>query len=528
MAGIPDSDNDYSDNDYEYRFNDTEDENTEDENSYDEEEDTEEKKKDIEYEDTEDEEAEEEDSDDEENNDDHEEGRIEDLDYIGKPIFKIEYLQKMDSRYLLKNPDLIHLFVINPNKTRWSEFLDNPLAYFMIKKKAETNINDLDWVTLTINKNTIKLLEEYPHKIVWSWIDRNEYGIQLIEKYINDDIINKLSWRSLSSNKNAINILKRFPHKIYLDELCENENIMEILEDPNISITIDHLNNYKCSKNKYLTEFLIKEENRHHINWNSFVCNEHDDAIELIKNNLDKITPRNINNLLENKNPKVIEIIEILESLGIFINKWTISKNPIAIDFLRARPNYIEWGSIVKNPNGHILLEKFFDELKNDDSFFEQIANYMTFDILINNPKSKISCIIIDLLIYKPKYINWKEFCKIANPKVILFLKKKKNIKKIDWKNLSTNSEAIYFLLEHKKKINFWELSKNEKMSHVILDYVAMTKFNISFIRELRKAALHPDRLEANRKIANITFEEMLTYNSDNLDYYSYLLKKTI
>ena len=55
------------------------------------------------------------------------------------------------------------------------------------------NIDNLDWVLLTLNPNAIHLLEKYPEKIYWDWLSINPNAIHMLEKHFN-----KINWSYLS------------------------------------------------------------------------------------------------------------------------------------------------------------------------------------------------------------------------------------------------------------------------------------------------------------------------------------------
>jgi hypothetical protein len=59
----------------------------------------------------------------------------------------------------------------------------------------ERNPEKIEWITLHLNDNGLKLLEKHPEKIDWEWLSSNINAIHLLEK--NQE---KINWCSLSSN----------------------------------------------------------------------------------------------------------------------------------------------------------------------------------------------------------------------------------------------------------------------------------------------------------------------------------------
>ena len=88
----------------------------------------------------------------------------------------------------------------------------------------------------------------------------------------------------------------------------------------------DKLNYYCLSENEKAIDFLL--ENPKLIKWNLFSRNSNPIAIEILKNNQDKIY------------------------------WYNLSSNPNAIEILKENQDKIKWSELSKNPNAIELLEK--------------------------------------------------------------------------------------------------------------------------------------------------------------------------
>ena len=167
------------------------------------------------------------------------------------------------------------------------------------------------------------------------------------------------------------------------------------------------------------------------------------------------------------------------------INLSTLSRNPNAIDFLKANPKNIDWVWLSCNPNAIELLKKNrakinWDNLSmnpNPEAIELLKANFGKIDWynLSKNPNPEA----IELLKAYPKKIKWEYLSENSNTNIIELLKEKiklennlssddlddlPNYKKIDWSVLSANPIVIELLRADPEKIDWidWkELSAN-------------------------------------------------------------------
>jgi len=158
--------------------------------------------------------------------------------------------------------------------------------------------------------------------------------------------------------------------------------------------------------------------------------------------------PDNVYSVIVEQYKTIFRIKYVLKD-WIPINKlqWNmISKNPNAIELLRANQDKIDWVVLSGNPNAIELLRANQDKI----DWVE----------LSENPNA------IELLRENQDEISWEGLSR--NPNAIDLLKENEN--KIDWKNLSANPNAIELLKANPKKIDWKELSRNPSIFDEILE----------------------------------------------------------
>jgi ribosomal protein L24E len=204
--------------------------------------------------------------------------------------FYLKYLISNDDTYMemfSANSNDLDLLKINIEKINWAYLSKNPNAIELLK----TNPQNIDWTYLSSNPNAIELLKANPQNINWYNLSSNPNAIELLKA--NPNMIN---WHNLSGNPSAIELLKENPEKIDWKILSGNPSAIELLE-----------------------------QNPEKIKW-SMVCNiQKKEAIDLIRNHLEK----NRYNYLD----------------------WCeLSCNPFAIELLKENPRRIHWDELSLNP----------------------------------------------------------------------------------------------------------------------------------------------------------------------------------
>ena len=90
----------------------------------------------------------------------------------------------------------------------------------MLKLRDWIDFNKIYWAGLSLNPNSIKLLEKNQIIIEWRNLSLNPNAIELLKENQN-----KINWFNLSTNPNAIELLKENQDKIVWSHFSENLNI---------------------------------------------------------------------------------------------------------------------------------------------------------------------------------------------------------------------------------------------------------------------------------------------------------------
>lgn len=150
----------------------------------------------------------------------------------------------------------------------------------------EQHFYRINWKQLSRNSNdrAIKLLKENPCKIDWDKLSNNSNpkAIQLIEEL--NPYMYRINWLWMSLNKNSVPLLERNIDKIYWNYLSMSEY------DDNILFLKKHyekINWEYLSRNPNKEAIKILEKNLDKVNWYWLSGNQ--SAYHILKNNLDKI-----------------------------------------------------------------------------------------------------------------------------------------------------------------------------------------------------------------------------------------------
>jgi hypothetical protein len=73
------------------------------------------------------------------------------------------------------------------------------------------DINNINYISLNLNYNSISFLKENQNKIDWDLLSLNPFAIKLLK-----DNQDKINWNWLSSNPAAIELLRKIIFKDYL------------------------------------------------------------------------------------------------------------------------------------------------------------------------------------------------------------------------------------------------------------------------------------------------------------------------
>ena len=207
-------------------------------------------------------------------------------------------------------------------KEIWENFSKQKNIVFIYEQfpdKKDLFIKNLDWEILSQNENAISILEENPKHIKWVDLLKNKNAVFLIEnnlttKYPKNFQLNLLL--NLASNSNAMHIFERYfdasKYKNIKDQniwnvLCANPNAISLLEH-----NVEQINWEILSENP--NAIFILEHNVNKIHWDKLAKNSNPNALNLIKNNINKLTQKAWDAICAN--PNAIDLIEIMEHLN--------------------------------------------------------------------------------------------------------------------------------------------------------------------------------------------------------------------
>ena len=273
---------------------------------------------------------------------------------------------KSGSNRLFRNINVIKLLKNYPDKIDWGSLSSNPDAVKILKNKYPERIN-WDCLTLNINIEAIKLLKQNPKKINWKLLcyNSNDEAIELLK-----DKPKKINWSNLSSNANikAIELLKQNPKKIDWRQLSLNPNSealkllkenpkkisWRILSDNSNPEAIDLLKTYPVHKT---------------LVYDDLAMNVSDRAIELLIENIDKLTDLGWHALSYNTNSKAIQLLKNnLDKIDDECRDLSYNKNPDMMDLLKENQHLIFWNEISDNPN---IFQLDYEQMKKN---FEPLA----------------------------------------------------------------------------------------------------------------------------------------------------------
>jgi ribosomal protein L24E len=218
---------------------------------------------------------------------------------------------------------------------------------------------------------------------------------------------------------------------------------------PGLQIKRDAFIYYLNSNNsENAIKYLI--QNPDYIEWFSLSSNPY--AVDLLVKNQDKICWKFF---CKNPNPA---IMDILLKNPTKIHWETLSSNPVAIDLLLQNQDKINWAKLSTNPAAIELLTQNkdkinYDALRNNPNAYELIKEYIETQF-ISEPS------LNNFMNERNKLLYIKELSFNKNEELLRYLYKHHS-QYIDWNYLNTNPVAIDILLENMDKINFYQFSLN-------------------------------------------------------------------
>jgi len=295
---------------------------------------------------------------------------------MNNPVYKLLDWIDINKLYwdgLSRNPNAINLLKNNLDKVRLTWLLENPNVLDIIDlidaallEKCLNRFSKSGSNRLFRNINVIKLLKNYPDKIDWCSLSSNPDAIQLLKTKYPD----KIDWNCLSLNINieAIELLKQNPKKIDWRQLSLNPNSealkllkenpkkisWRILSDNSNPEAIDLLKTYPVHKT---------------LVYDDLAMNVSDRAIELLIENIDKLTDLGWHALSYNTNSKAIQLLKNnLDKIDDECRDLSYNKNPDMMDLLKENQHLIFWNEISDNPN---IFQLDYEQMKKN---FEPLA----------------------------------------------------------------------------------------------------------------------------------------------------------
>jgi hypothetical protein len=223
----------------------------------------------------------------------------------------VKQLSILNSPYLSKNPDAMHILMKNPDLIDWYMLSTNPSCKAL--EIIEKNI---------IYEKTIKKTKEV--------------SIQCNQKYSDYPAF----WRLLATNTNpkAMNLIEQYYPKF--NSLFSDSEIVEFL--------------FELSRNEHAVHLL--EKYPYCINWETILENPNPKAVEIIEKNLDKIYEDDWP--LLSGNPAAVHIFEKPENLNKVYDWGYLSKNPKAMPILVNNWEKVDWVAFSRNPSAiHMIIE---------------------------------------------------------------------------------------------------------------------------------------------------------------------------
>jgi hypothetical protein len=184
-------------------------------------------------------------------------------------------------------------------------------------------------------------------------------------------------------------------------------------------------------------------------------------------------------NLSDNPAPHALVILAFQSS---YIEWMNLSRNPGAMELLRANPGKVNWEMLSTNPSpdAHALLMAQMGR-------WDAATEGLLWSHLSSNPAPWAMTMLVSNL----EAVDWFALSTNPAPEAIRLLAA--NPDKIRWELLSSNAGAMALLEANQEKIVWEELAHNPAI--FVLDYVRMRDEMRPLREELLRAAMHPRRV---------------------------------
>lgn len=312
-------------------------------------------------------------------------------------------------------------------------------------------------------------------------------AMSIIENKIdNEEIYKMLDWSELSRCKFAFEILLKNQDKINWEAICcnDHENVMDLIKNNQNKIEWKYYFIYSMPEiSSVLTERLnTKKKIFKKIDWYEFSKYTNDFSL------FDKYPESKVWEALS-QNPNAIHILEKnLDKIS-----WDkLSRNPNAIKLLEENQDKIDWYELSANPNAIDLMNKNEDKIQ--EAVFNNIGEYDELKIC-RNPNAVH---IIEKNLDKLNDRSW--ILLNLNPNAVHLIERY-GTEKICWEKLLENPNALDLIKKFKdnkcEDNNYLDFKLMLYMNPSIfqLDKVAMKKQIEPLAKELIEKVLHPSRV---------------------------------
>lgn len=246
------------------------------------------------------------------------------------------------------HPRIVSLLDRCLDQVDWTILAKNPNAVHLLEERAEKeNGGTSFWMNLSKNPNAIHLLERYPDKICWLTVTTNPNALHLVEQHLANSELRahpRAIWQNLASNSNpeALLILKRY-----------------MKEDL-------HTASSALCANPHAIPFIERHLDSGFINW--FNLSQNPNAVHLLEQHPDKVV---WSSLFKNPNPRAFALLkrhleetweQILERRSQDVCSWCwyeLVRNPNAVDILKNNLDKLDrlgWICLSQNPNVDQIL----------------------------------------------------------------------------------------------------------------------------------------------------------------------------
>ncbi len=309
------------------------------------------------------------------------------------PVYKIlDWIDtdKLNMEYVSFNPKSAWFLENNPDKINWKSASGNTAASHLL----ENNVDKIDWNIMSYNSGAGAILKKHVDRINWNNILANTSNdaFELVSKntdkitnwskicwntnpWINkllckDDNISKLSKEDisiLSGNPVAIPTIEQYLDKMDWSQISENENAFELLLAHPDKIDFLHLH-----RNIHPDAYKLYDVYSEYIRCMPYNFNEGYAMIPYIKKRHWMIDSWICNNTNQEAEYLIRDFINEQDELPFLWGK-KLSANPVAVDIMKERLEYIDWFSFCQLEEAVDIIRENINKL--DDNCWKCLSS---------------------------------------------------------------------------------------------------------------------------------------------------------